>query len=197
MAKRIFDLLTVLLLLPVLVPVMGLLALCVALKLGRPVLFRQQRPGLRGRPFELRKFRTMTDARDEFGNLLPDAARLTGFGHWLRRTSLDELPEIFNVIKGEMSLVGPRPLLMEYLPLYTQEQNRRHDARPGITGWAQVNGRNSLSWEDKFKLDLWYVDNRSIWLDMKILGMTLAKVLHADGITQPGSATAERFRGSN
>jgi sugar transferase EpsL len=196
MGKRAFDLLLGSFLICVLAPVLAVLALCVRLKLGQPVLFRQKRPGLLGRPFELRKFRTMTDRRDGSGNLLPDSVRLTAFGRWLRRTSLDELPELVNVIRGEMSLVGPRPLLMEYLPLYSPEQARRHEVRPGITGWAQVNGRNSLSWEEKFLLDVWYVDNRSMLLDLRILTMTITKVLRKEGVTQPGSATAERFMGS-
>lgn len=196
MVKRVFDLWVAVFLLVVLAPVLLVLALCVAVMLGRPVIFRQKRPGWHGRPFELMKFRTMTHARDANGALLPDAVRLTGFGRWLRRTSLDELPELINVIKGDMSLVGPRPLLMEYLPLYSAEQGRRHEARPGVTGWAQVNGRNSLSWEEKFELDVWYVDHHSMTLDLRILVMTIAKVFHAEGITQPGSATAEPFRGS-
>jgi sugar transferase EpsL len=176
---------------------LAVLALSVRILLGRPVLFRQLRPGLHARPFALLKFRTMTDARDEHGHLLPDSVRLTRFGRLLRRTSLDELPELFNVIAGDMSLVGPRPLLMEYLPLYTPEQARRHEVRPGITGWAQVNGRNAISWEEKFRLDVWYVDNRSMLLDLRILYTTALKVLTAQGITQPGSATASRFRGSS
>lgn len=176
---------------------MGLLALLVRFKLGAPVLFRQQRPGLHGRPFTLYKFRTMTDARDAEGALLPDAERLTSFGHFLRSTSLDELPELFNVLKGEMSLVGPRPLLMEYLPRYTPEQQRRHEVRPGLTGWAQVNGRNALSWEEKFALDVWYVEHCSFWLDLKILVLTTGKIINREGISQPGHATMEEFRGSS
>lgn len=196
MTKRVFDLLLGSLLLLLFVPVLAVIAVCVRLRLGSPVLFRHPRPGLRGQPFMLLKFRTMTDARDESGTMLPDSVRLTAFGRWLRRTSLDELPELINVVRGEMSLVGPRPLLMEYLPLYSAEQARRHHVRPGITGWAQVNGRNLISWEEKFDLDVWYVDHRSLLLDLKILCRTLAKVLAAEGITQTGSATAERFRGS-
>jgi len=164
--------------------------------MGRPVLFRQNRPGLNGRAFELLKFRTMTDARDDRGQVLPDEKRLTGLGRLLRRTSLDELPQLVNIIRGDMSLVGPRPLLMEYLDRYTEEQSRRHTVKPGITGWAQINGRNALSWEDKFRLDVWYVDNRSIWLDIKILLITIWKVLRGEGISQEGHATAQPFRGS-
>ena len=196
MTKRALDLLLGSLLLLLLVPIFAFVALCVRLWLGSPVLFRQQRPGLQGHPFTLLKFRTMTDARDNSGAMLPDSVRLTAFGRWLRRSSLDELPELMNVVRGEMSLVGPRPLLMEYLPLYSAEQARRHNVRPGITGWAQVNGRNFLSWEEKFALDVWYVDHRSLALDLKILRKTLAKVFAAEGIAQTGSATAERFKGS-
>jgi lipopolysaccharide/colanic/teichoic acid biosynthesis glycosyltransferase len=165
-------------------------------KLGSPVFFRQVRPGLQGQPFEMVKFRTMTDERGADGALLPDAVRLTPFGRFLRATSLDELPELWNVLKGEMSLVGPRPLLMEYLPLYTPEQARRHEVRPGVTGWAQINGRNAISWEDKFRLDVWYVDNRSLWLDVKILWLTVKKVLVRDGISAAGEATMPKFTGS-
>ena len=181
----------------VLLPLMMGLAMLVYWNLGNPVFFRQQRPGLHCRPFGLLKFRTMTDETDERGGHLADAERLTRFGRWLRATSLDELPELWNVLTGDMSIVGPRPLLMEYLPLYSPEQNRRHDVRPGITGWAQVNGRNAISWEDKFKLDVWYVDNRSIWLDLRIIGMTIKRVFGRDGISHPGEATAKRFTGSD
>ena len=174
---------------------MIILAFMIRCKLGTPVLFRQQRPGLGGRPFWLLKFRTMTEARDARGNLLPDAARLTAFGRFLRATSLDELPELLNVLKGDMSLVGPRPLLMQYLDRYTPEQARRHEVRPGITGWAQVNGRNAITWEEKFKLDVWYVDNWSLWLDIKIIFMTVWKIFKREGISQPGQATMEEFRG--
>jgi sugar transferase EpsL len=177
-------------------PVMLVVALLVLLTMGRPVLFRQQRPGLRGKPFTLYKFRTMRDARTPSGELLPDALRLTKFGRWLRSTSLDELPELFNVLKGEMSLVGPRPLLMEYLPRYSPEQARRHDVKPGITGWAQVNGRNALSWEEKFRLDVWYVHHWNLWLDMKILLLTIWKVLKREGISAEGSATMPVFTGN-
>ncbi|MNG82704.1 putative sugar transferase EpsL [compost metagenome] len=165
-------------------------------KLGAPVLFRQQRPGRDGKPFEMVKFRTMRDAVDVHGNVLPDAQRMTPFGSFLRASSLDELPELWNVLKGEMSLVGPRPLLMEYLPLYSPEQYRRHEVRPGVTGWAQINGRNALSWEDKFKLDIWYVENRSFWLDLKILFLTVKKVVKKDGISGAGEATMSKFTGN-
>ncbi len=165
-------------------------------KLGSPVFFKQIRPGLHGRPFEMVKFRSMTDARGPDGQLLPDADRLTPFGRFLRASSLDELPGLWNVLKGDMSLVGPRPLLMEYLPLYSPEQARRHNVRPGITGWAQVNGRNALSWDDKFKLDVWYVDNLSVWLDMNILWLTVRKVLVREGISAAGEATMTKFTGT-
>jgi len=195
--KRIVDTLLILLALPLLLPAMLLLAWLVRHKLGSPVFFRQTRPGLQGRPFNMVKFRTMTDARGPDGRLLPDADRLTAFGRFLRASSLDELPELWNVLKGDMSLVGPRPLLMEYLPLYSPEQARRHEARPGITGWAQVNGRNALSWEDKFKLDVWYLDHRSLWLDIKILWLTVRKVLMREGISAAGEATMSKFTGGN
>lgn len=164
--------------------------------IGSPVLFRQVRPGINGKPFEMIKFRTMLDAVDVDGNILPDSARLTRFGNFLRSTSLDELPELWNVLRGDMSLVGPRPLLMEYLPLYSPEQARRHDVRPGVTGWAQINGRNAISWEDKFKLDVWYVDNQSLWLDIRILLLTVKKVVVRDGISADGEATMTRFYGT-
>ncbi len=194
--KRIFDIIFSLILISILVIPMVFLSLLIYLFLGRPVLFRQTRPGLNGKPFVLYKFRTMTDKTDAQGHLLPDEERLTRFGQFLRATSLDELPELFNVLKGDMSLVGPRPLLMEYLPLYSKEQARRHEVRPGITGWAQVNGRNALSWQDKFKLDVWYVDHVSFLLDLKILVMTLLKVLKREAINQPGKATMEKFTGN-
>lgn len=181
---------------PIWVLAMLLLMLTVRLKLGTPIFFRQARPGLYGKPFTLLKFRTMTDARDAQGKLLPDAERLTAFGRFLRRTSLDELPELINVLRGEMSLVGPRPLLMAYLERYTPEQMRRHDVRPGITGWAQVNGRNALRWEEKFALDVWYLDHQSLWLDLKIILLTLWKILQREGISQPGQVTMEEFLGS-
>ncbi len=196
MLKRVMDVSIASLLLIAFSPPLLIAALAVLLTMGPPVLFRQPRPGYKGEPFELMKFRTMTGATDGRGNLLPDEQRLTVTGRWLRRMSLDELPQLINVLRGDMSLVGPRPLLMEYLPLYTPEQARRHDVRPGITGWAQVNGRNELSWEDRFGLDVWYVDNHSPWLDLKILGMTLARVLRAHGINEPGAATMSRFTGS-
>jgi sugar transferase EpsL len=193
--KRSFDLILSTAALVFLAPLLALIAVLVGLKLGTPVVFRQQRPGLHGAPFTIYKFRTMTGARDATGRLLPDAERLTRFGKFLRSTSLDELPELINVLRGEMSLVGPRPLLMEYLPLYSPEQKRRHDLLPGITGWAQINGRNAASWPRKFALDVWYVDHQSLWLDVKILAMTVWKVLRRDGINQPGRATADRFVG--
>jgi sugar transferase EpsL len=164
---------------------------------GSPVIFAQKRPGFKGTPFYIYKFRTMTDARDKNGNLLPDAQRLTRLGRFLRSSSLDEIPELFNVLRGEMSLVGPRPLLMQYLERYSPEQARRHDALPGVTGWAQINGRNALTWDDKFKLDVWYVDNWSFWLDLKILFLTVWKVFKREGISQPGHATAEEFMGNH
>lgn len=180
----------------VLSPVLLGVAYMVRKNLGSPVLFRQVRPGMHGKPFEMIKFRTMLDAVDAQGNVLPDDVRLTPFGRFLRSTSLDELPELWNVLKGDMSLVGPRPLLMEYLPLYSTEQARRHEARPGVTGWAQVNGRNAISWDDKFKLDVWYVDNQSLWLDIKIIFLTIKKVLVRDGISAEGEATMSKFTGS-
>lgn len=195
--KRLFDVTVAAVLLVVLAPLLLLLAVLVALLLGRPVFFVQQRPGRHGRPFKLIKFRTMVDARDASGNLLPDAQRLTRFGRWLRATSLDEVPELWNVLKGDMSLVGPRPLLIEYLPLYSPVQARRHEVRPGITGWAQVNGRNDISWEEKFALDVWYVDNQSLLLDLKILLLTMLRVVQRKGISQRGHATAEKFMGSD
>jgi sugar transferase EpsL len=195
-AKRIFDVGVSTVVLVLGMPLLLGLCLLVRVRLGGPVLFRQQRPGLQGKPFQLLKFRTMTEARDSRGELLPDADRLTSFGQWLRRTSLDELPELWNVLRGEMSLVGPRPLLLEYLPLYSPEQARRHEVLPGITGWAQVNGRNAIAWSEKLALDVWYVDHRSGWLDIKILWMTVAKVFRGEGVTQPGHATQEKFRGS-
>jgi lipopolysaccharide/colanic/teichoic acid biosynthesis glycosyltransferase len=194
--KRLFDVVIAsLALFLLLIPLLGL-AVFVRLKLGSPVLFSQIRPGLQGKPFRMIKFRTMTNARDSHGQLLPDAERLTACGHLLRATSLDELPELFNVIKGDMSLVGPRPLLIEYLPLYTTEQSRRHDVRPGVTGWAQVNGRNALSWEDRFKLDVWYIDHYSLWLDLKILLLTVRKVFAREGINASGQATMSKFTGT-
>jgi lipopolysaccharide/colanic/teichoic acid biosynthesis glycosyltransferase len=194
--KRAFDVVASGMALAMLSPLLAVLALAVRVDLGSPVLFRQVRPGMDGRPFTLVKFRTMRHAKDAAGRELPDAERLTAFGRILRSTSLDELPELWNVLKGEMTLVGPRPLLMEYLPLYTAEQARRHEVRPGITGWAQINGRNALSWEEKFALDVWYVDNRSFVLDLKILFRTVVRVFARQGISGSGQATVERFRGS-
>ncbi|WP_369744176.1 sugar transferase [Pseudidiomarina sp. PP-1MA] len=194
--KRLFDVLVSLLAISLLTPFLIGLMLVVRFKLGSPILFKQVRPGINGNPFKMIKFRTMRDAKDANGNLLPDAERLTKFGSFLRASSLDELPELWNVLKGDMSLVGPRPLLMEYVDLYTQEQARRHNVRPGITGWAQVNGRNAISWEDKFKLDVWYVDNRSLWLDIKIMWLTVKKVLVREGISAAGEATMSKFEGT-
>ena len=194
--KRVFDFVVALLVLLLLALPLLALAWLIRRKLGSPVLFCQVRPGLQGRPFTMVKFRTMTDERGPDGALLPDAQRLTPFGRFLRASSLDELPELWNVLKGEMSLVGPRPLLMEYLPLYTPEQARRHAVRPGITGWAQVNGRNAISWADKFALDVWYVDHRSLWLDVQILWRTVRKVLVRDGISAAGEATMPKFEGT-
>lgn len=195
MLKRAFDILCSALALLLFWPVLLILYVLVRVNLGSPALFRQQRPGLHGRPFMMVKFRTMLDALDADGNPLPDDVRLTRFGRLLRATSLDELPELWNVLKGDMSLVGPRPLLMEYLPLYSAEQARRHEVRPGITGWAQVNGRNALSWPQKFALDVWYVDNRSLLLDIRILLLTVKKVFVREGISADGQATTSRFTG--
>jgi lipopolysaccharide/colanic/teichoic acid biosynthesis glycosyltransferase len=197
MQKRIFDLVLSILALTLLFPAAIALATMVRLKLGSPILFIQQRPGLRGLSFRMIKFRTMTDARDASGNLLPDASRLTSFGRFLRASSLDELPGLWSVIKGDMSLVGPRPLLMEYLPLYSAEQARRHEVRPGITGWAQVNGRNALLWEEKFAFDVWYIDNQSFWLDVKIIWLTIIRVIGREGISAEGEATMPRFNGND
>jgi len=196
MIKRLFDITAATTALVILSPVYAITAYKVSKNLGSPVLFRQTRPGLNGKPFEMIKFRSMKDATDADGNLLPDGERLTTFGKKLRNTSLDELPELWNVVKGDMSLVGPRPLLMEYLPLYNDEQSRRHLLRPGITGHAQVNGRNAIGWDEKFKLDTWYVDNQSLWLDIKILFKTVKKVLIKDGISADGEATMSKFTGS-
>ena len=177
-------------------PLLGAIALLVRCRLGSPVLFRQQRPGLHGKPFTIYKFRTMTDARDPSGNLLPDASRLTRLGRFLRAASLDELPELWNVLKGDMRLVGPRPLLMQYLDRYTPEQTRRHEVKPGLTGWVQVNGRNAIGWEEKFRLDVWYVDHRSLWLDLRIILLTIKKVLLREGISHAGEATMSEYWGS-
>lgn len=197
MIKRGLDIVLSLLALIMLSPIYIILVVIIAKQMGRPVLFKQVRPGQRGKPFRMIKFRTMRDAIDENGNQLPDSERLTPFGNFLRSTSLDELPELWNVLKGDMSLVGPRPLLMEYLDLYTPEQARRHEVKPGITGWAQVNGRNALSWEEKFNLDVWYVDNQSLGLDTKILFMTVKKVFVREGISAEGEATMAKFEGSS
>jgi len=195
--KRLFDVICAAAALILLSPVLAVVAWLIRRQMGSPVLFRQMRPGLKGTPFLMVKFRTMRDARDANGVELPDSERLTRLGQFLRASSLDELPELWNVLKGDMSLVGPRPLLMEYLPLYSPREFRRHDVRPGVTGWAQVNGRNSLSWQQKFEMDVWYVDNRSFWLDLRILWMTVKKVLVRDGISAQGQATMEKFRGSS
>jgi lipopolysaccharide/colanic/teichoic acid biosynthesis glycosyltransferase len=192
-ADIMFSALALILLSPLLIP----LALLVRAKLGSPIFFRQQRPGLGGRPFNILKFRTMTDDRDAQGNLFPDAQRLTPFGRWLRSTSLDELPELINIARGDMSIVGPRPLLMRYLPLYTPEQSRRHLVKPGLTGWAQINGRNAISWEEKFRLDTWYVDHWSLWLDLKIILLTVIKVVRREGISEQNQATMSEFTGSD
>jgi lipopolysaccharide/colanic/teichoic acid biosynthesis glycosyltransferase len=197
MIKRVFDLFVVLASAVVWIPVAALVALLVRYKIGSPVLFVQQRPGLHGKPFLIYKFRTMTNAVDAHGEPLPDAQRLTPFGRFLRSTSLDELPELWNILKGDMSLVGPRPLLMEYLPLYSPEQARRHDVRPGLTGWAQVNGRNAVTWAEKFRYDVWYVDHQSLALDVRILLLTVRAVLWRQGITGEGEATVGRFTGNN
>jgi sugar transferase EpsL len=194
--KRLFDLSVTVPFLLCILPLLIMLALLIRFKNGSPVLFRQKRPGLHGKPFTINKFRTMTDSRNIDGSLKPDAQRQTRLGRFLRVLSLDELPEFFNVLKGNMSVVGPRPLLMQYLDRYTPEQARRHDVKPGITGWAQVNGRNAISWEDKFRLDVWYVDNRSLCLDIKIILKTLAKVIKRDGINEKGQETMSEFMGS-
>jgi len=194
--KRLVDIVVSLCALLVLFPLVAVVFFLVRRRLGKPALYRQVRPGRHGAPFEMIKFRSMRDAVDEDGNPLPDSERLTSFGRKLRASSLDELPEFWNVLKGDMSLVGPRPLLMEYLPLYTPAQNKRHDVRPGITGWAQINGRNALSWDEKFALDVWYVENQSLWLDLRILWQTLLKVFNRDGIASAGEATMPKFTGS-
>lgn len=194
--KRSFDFFVTFVALVILLPIILVTALLVKKKLGSPVLFCQNRPGLNGQAFKMMKFRTMLDGTDKNGNLLPDDQRMTAFGTFLRSTSLDELPGLFNVLKGDMSLVGPRPLLVEYLPLYNKEQSTRHNVRPGITGWAQVNGRNAISWDDKFKLDVWYVNNQGVWLDIKILLLTVKKVFVREGISADGHVTIEKFKGS-
>lgn len=197
MLKRLLDVTGAAAGLLLLSPVVLTVAWLVRTRLGSPVLFVQVRPGLHGKPFRMYKFRTMTDARGPDGQLLPDADRLTAFGRLLRATSLDELPELINVLKGEMSLVGPRPLLMEYLPLYSPDQARRHEVRPGITGWAQINGRNAISWDEKFALDVWYVDHRSVWLDIRIIALTVWRVISREGISAAGEATMPRFKGGH
>ena len=195
--KKIFDLFLIFLSLPLILPVYLLLILLVLYKFKFPILFKQPRPGLNGKVFNICKFRTMTNVFDKDGILLSDEVRLTRFGKFLRSTSLDELPSLWNVLKGDMSLVGPRPLLLEYLPLYSTKQSRRHEVKPGVTGWAQVNGRNTITWSEKFDLDVWYVDNQSIWLDIKILWLTVKKVINRSGINQEGQATIEKFKGNN
>lgn len=195
--KRLFDFIVALCALLTLLPVIIVVAVLIRFKLGSPILFTQNRPGLNGKVFKMMKFRSMLDGKDKHGNLLPDNERMTSFGTFLRSTSLDELPGLFNVLIGDMSLVGPRPLLVQYLPLYNNEQARRHNVRPGITGWAQVNGRNAISWDQKFKLDVWYVDNQSFLLDMKILLLTVKKVFVREGISADGHVTIEPFKGSN
>jgi len=194
--KRIFELIFSVAALVFLIPIFFIISLLIFQTIGLPFLFKQTRPSLHGQPFNFYKFRTMSDEKDKDGNLLSDELRLSPLGNFLRKTSLDELPSLWNVIKGDMSLVGPRPLLMEYLPLYSEDQMRRHEVKPGITGWAQINGRNAISWEEKFKLDIWYVENQSFWLDLKILFLTIWKVLNREGITQSGQATMEKFKGS-
>jgi sugar transferase EpsL len=196
LSKKFLDIILSVLLLVFLSPLLVLTVILVRFSLGSPVLFRQQRPGYRGGPFWLLKFRTMTNARDPSGALLPDAQRLTPFGRWLRDTSIDELPALINILRGEMSFIGPRPLLMQYLPLYSPEQARRHDVKPGFSGWAQINGRNAISWEEKFRLDVWYVDHQSFWLDLRIFLFTIWKVIRRDGISADGEATMPIFTGN-
>jgi sugar transferase EpsL len=196
MLKRMFDLLLVIVTAPVWLPLLILVALSTRIALGSPILFRQARPGLNGGIFHLYKFRTMSDARDEAGELLADEMRLTGFGRFVRSMSLDELPSLLNVLRGDIALVGPRPLLVEYLDLYSPHQARRHEVKPGLTGWAQVKGRNRLSWDERLAMDVWYVDNRSLWLDIRILFATIGKVIRREGIAEEGSATMSRFTGN-
>ncbi len=196
MIKSIFDKILVLFLIILFSPIYIVISLLIFFKMGSPILFRQKRPGYKEKIFGIYKFRTMTNEKEEFGNLLPDDKRLVGIGKFIRSTSLDELPQLFNVLKGDMSFVGPRPLLVEYLPLYNQKQKRRHDVKPGITGWAQVNGRNAISWEQKFDYDVWYVDNQSFWLDIKILWLTFLKVVKRSDISSSTSSTMEKFTGS-
>ena len=194
--KRLFDLTVSILLLLITLPFLAVITVMVKVKIGSPIVFKQQRPGLHGKAFYLYKFRTMSNERNQHGKLLPDSQRLTTIGRFLRKYSLDELLQLINVLKGEISLVGPRPLLMNYLPLYTREQAKRHSVKPGITGWAQINGRNAISWEEKFELDVWYAENQSLFLDIKILMLTLLKVIRSENINQTGSATTESFKGS-
>ena len=196
MVKRALDIMGAAIGLMVFSPILIVVSLMIRREMGSPVLFRQTRPGRHGKPFQMIKFRTMRDAIDAYGRPLPDVERLTKLGRFLRSSSIDELPELWNVLKGDMSLVGPRPLLMEYLPLYSPEQARRHEVRPGVTGWAQVNGRNTISWNEKFALDVWYVDNRTLWLDLKIIWFTIRKVIKRDGISAAGEATMSRFTGN-
>lgn len=196
MIKRVFDFTVALLVLFVFALPLIIISLLIYLRMGKPIFFKQERPGLSGKTFKIYKFRTMKNAYDENGNLLDDSYRMTNLGRWLRKTSIDELPELFNVLKSDMSLVGPRPLLQEYIELYTNEQAKRHDVKPGITGWAQINGRNDLSWEDRFNLDLWYIEHQSILLDIRILVLTIVKVLKREGISQKGHVTMEKFRGT-
>jgi sugar transferase EpsL len=194
--KRVFDFCIAAIGLLLISPALVLLALLIKLKLGYPIIYKQQRPGFDGKPFTLYKYRTMSNTRDKYGNLLPDAQRIPPFGNFLRSTSLDELPELFNVLKGDMSLVGPRPLLMQYLDRYSPEQKRRHEVRPGVTGWAQINGRNAISWQERFALDVWYVDHKSFFLDIKILFLTVGAVLTRKNVTPPGQATIQEFMGN-
>lgn len=194
--KRIFDIIISALGLVIASPILAIVSLMIWLTMGRPIIFKQMRPGLKGEPFQMIKFRTMNDAKDASGRVLPDAQRLAFVGKLLRSTSVDELPELWNVLKGDMSLVGPRPLLMEYLPLYTSEQNRRHEVRPGVTGWAQINGRNELGWDEKFALDVWYVDHGNFWLDLRIMCLTVVKIFKREGISGVGEVTMTRFEGS-
>jgi len=196
MLKRVFDIILALILIVLFSPIYIIVSILILIKMGRPILFRQKRPGLHEKIFGIYKFRTMTNEKDEHGALLPDEQRLVGIGKTIRSLSLDELPQLFNVLKGDMSFVGPRPLLVEYLPLYNERQKKRHDVKPGITGWAQVNGRNAISWEEKFELDVWYVEHQSFWLDMKILWMTFLKVVKRSDISSESSATMEKFRGN-
>jgi lipopolysaccharide/colanic/teichoic acid biosynthesis glycosyltransferase len=196
LGKRAFDIVVSAISIVVLSPLLLLIALLVRIFIGPPVLFLQERPGYKARPFRIIKFRTMTEAQDARGAPLPDSQRLTPLGRWLRLTSLDELPELFNILRGDMSFIGPRPLLMEYLPLYSPQQMRRHEVPPGLTGWAQVNGRNALSWPERFDLDVWYVDHRSLWLEVRILFLTIWKVLSREGVNQPGQATMRKFTGN-